>query len=110
MKKLEELISKRNSELEAERRAREVERETKHKDFVNKITTYPSKGVGYGLTVGLVVGFYKGCGLFHYQIGGGKSAYLFDVNDAIIGFIAWPLIGGIIGFLYALISANSKRE
>ena len=109
MKKLEELLNKRDSELEAQRRANEAAKEAKKKEFYGRLLSYPLTGGGIGFVISLVTGFFKGCGLFHYDPGKG-NAYLFDTKDAGNGFLTLPIIGVILGLLYAVISSNIKKD
>lgn len=105
MKKLEDLLNKRDSELESQRKASEAASEARKKAFYERLWSYPLTGVGIGFAISLITGFYKGCGLFHYDPGKG-NAYIFDTKDAGNGFWTLPLIGAILGLLYAIISSN----
>lgn len=116
MKKLEDLLNKRDSEIESEKKAREAARkaaeaarEARKKEFIGKLGSYPLTGGGIGFAISLVVGFFKGCGLFHFDERKG-DAYLFDTKDAGSGFWTLPLIGAILGLLYAIISSKFKND
>ncbi len=107
MKKLEELLNKRNSELESQKEANEAEKEARKKEFQERLWSYPLTGGGIGFAISLVTGFFKGCGLFHYEPG---NAYIFDTKDAGNGFWALPIIGLILGLLCAIIYSNLKKD
>lgn len=109
MKKLEELLNKRDAELESQRKASEAAREARKREFQEMLWSYPLTGGGIGFALSLITGFFKGCGLFHYEPGKGR-AYLFDTTDAGNGFWTLPIIGAILGLLTALIASKLKKD
>ncbi|MDR3696362.1 hypothetical protein [Mucilaginibacter sp.] len=60
---------------------------------------------GFGLFLAFVVGLFKGCGLFYYDVHDPGSLYLFSIDDAVKGFWMLPVGGFIIGLFVALIHA-----
>lgn len=110
MKKLEELVNKRDAEIESQRKASEEANEARKKEFQEKLWSDTLTGGGIGFAVSLVVGFFKGCGLFHYDPNHSGKAYIFDTKDAGENFWVLPLVGIILGFLYAMISSKLKTE
>lgn len=110
MKKLEELLNKRDTELEIERKAKEAARERRKKEINEMLWSYPLRGGGIGFGLGLIVAFFRGCGLFHYKPGHAEDVYLFHSQDVGSVLLIFPIIGAIIGLLYALISSYTKNE
>ncbi len=108
MKKLEELLKKRESELEAEEKQREIREKARKRDFNEKLISLPFAGGFFGLLIGLVLGFFKSCGLFHYNVGHAEDAYLFKFEGTGELLFYCLLIGAIIGFVYALISQHNE--
>src|SRR2546423_1145594 len=110
MKKLEELLNKRDSELKSESIKKEAAKKARKEEFHMKLWNFSLGGGGIGFAISLIIGFYKGCGLFHYDTNHPGKAYIFDTKDAGEGFWIFPLVGVIIGLLYAIISSNIKDE
>jgi len=110
MKKLEELLNKRESELESERKAIETERERRKEDIIEKLWSYPLRGAGIGFGLGLITAFFRGCGLFHYDPEHAGDVYLFRTQN--VGSVLWvlPILGAIIGLITVIIQSQINKE
>jgi hypothetical protein len=110
MKKLEELLKKRETEIENERKVKETRQETRKNEIVEMLWFFPLKGAGIGFGLGLIAAFFRGCGLFHYNTGRPQDVYLFHTQDVGSVLLIFPIIGAIIGLICALISSTFKNE
>lgn len=110
MKKLEELLIKRESELEIERKVKEEARKKRKIEIEEMLWSFTLRGGIIGFGLGLMIAFFRGCGLFHYKPGHAGDVYLFHTQDVGSVLITLPIIGAIIGLLIALISSYSKTE
>jgi hypothetical protein len=65
-------------------------------------------GAFYGLITGAFFGFFKGCGLFHYDPHSGIPPYLFSFDDAIPTVFYCSVIGAFLGLLRSIWNNYNK--
>jgi hypothetical protein len=63
---------------------------------------------GTGLGISIFIGIFKGCGLFSFDPQKG-NAYLFDVDDALKGFLIFPIIGAGVGVILDVLRSIRER-